>query len=179
MAQWVALLRGINVGGHNKVPMADLRRLCAGLGWTGVQTYIASGNLVFAAEGEAGGLALALHAAMIAGMGVAVEALILPGAAVRSALADCPFDPAQGKRVHAFFLWAVPVLDLAVYEALRLPNEQVAVLGQVAWLHAPDGIGASKLAEKFGHVVTGTQMTARNLNTLRKLVEMLDVAGAG
>jgi uncharacterized protein (DUF1697 family) len=174
MQHWVALLRGINVGGHHLVPMADLRRLCAGLGWTGVQTYIASGNLVFAATGDASGLAADLRQAMAAGMGVDVALIVLPEALVRGALAECPFDPAAGKQVHGFFLWADPIVDWSVYEALRLPNEQLVVRGRLAWLYAPDGIGRSKLAEKFHKVVTGTEMTARNLNTLRKLVEMLD-----
>lgn len=179
MDHWVALLRGINVGGNNLVPMADLRRLCADLGWTGVQTYIASGNLVFAAEGTAAGLALDLRQAMAAPMGVDVALIVLPGVMVRAALDNCPYDPATGKQVHAFFLWADPVVDWAAYEALRLPHEALAVHGRIAYLHAPDGIGQSKLAEKLAKVVTGTEMTGRNLNTLRKLVEMLDWMAVG
>jgi uncharacterized protein (DUF1697 family) len=174
MDNWVALLRGINVGGNNVVPMADLRRLCVGLGWTGVQSYIASGNLVFASQGTAAGLGQVLRQALVAQMGVDVMLIILPGAAVKAALTECPFDPQEGKQVHAFFLWTDPVVDWAFFEALRLPSEALVVQGHVAWLHAPDGIGRSKLAEKFHKVVTGTEMTARNLNTLRKLVEMLD-----
>lgn len=177
MDHWVALLRGINVGGNNLVPMADLRVLCAGLGWTGVQTYIASGNLVFAAEGTADELTGVLRRAIAAQMAVDAALIVLPAVAVRAALAACPFDPKEGKQVHGFFLWADPAVDWAVYEILRLPNEEVVVRGRVAWLHAPDGIGRSKLAEKFHKVVTGTDMTARNLNTIRKLVEMLDGLG--
>ncbi len=178
MERWVALLRGINVGGNNLLPMADLRKLCAGLGWTGVQSHIASGNLVFAAKGTAERLAADLSRALAAQMGVDVALIVLPGAALRAALAGCPFEPATGKQVHGFFLWTDPVVDWAAFENLRLPNEQLAVQGRVAYLFAPDGIGSSKLAEKFAKVVTGTQMTGRNLNTIAKLVEMLDAAGA-
>ena len=179
MQHWVALLRGINVGGHNKVPMADLRQLCAGLGWAGVQTYVASGNLVFAATGTAQGLADTLCRAMAAQMGVDVALIVLPGAAIRAALDACPYDPQAGSHVHIFFLWVDPALDWAVYEALRRPDEALSVQGRIAFLFAPDGIGRSKLAQKLHQVVTGTAMTARNLNTLRKLVEMLDAGSAG
>ena len=178
MDQWVALLRGINVGGNNLVPMPALRSVCAGLGWDGVQSYIASGNLVFRAVGQADDLASKLRQTIAAQMGCDVPVIVLPGAAVRAALTDCPFVPAAGKHVHAFFLWADPVVDQEAQERFRAPSEQLAVQGRVAWLHAPDGIGTSKLAEKFDKVVTGTQMTGRNLNTVRKLVEMLDEASA-
>ncbi len=179
MQHWVALLRGINVGGNTLVPMVALRGLCAGLGWTGVQSYIASGNLVFRAEGQADALALVLRQAIVAQMGCDVPIIVRPGAAIRAALARCPFDPVAGKQVHGFVLWADPVVDTVALERLRAPTEQLVVQGHVAWLYAPDGVGHSKLAEKFEQVVTGTQMTGRNLNTWRKLVEMLDEAGAG
>ena len=178
MDQWVALLRGINLGGHQMVPMAELRALCAGLGWSGVQSYIASGNLVFRANGEAEGLALILRQAIAAQMGCDVPIIVLPGEAVRAALADCPFDPDAGKQVHGFVLWTDPVVDHAALERFRAPTERLIVQGRVAWLYAPEGIGRSKLVEKFEKVVTGTQMTARNLNTWHKLVEMLDAGAA-
>ena len=179
MQTWVALLRGINVGGNNPVPMADLRALCAGLGWADVRSYIASGNLVFRAKGQADGLADALRQAIAAQLGCDVPIIVLSGAALRAALADCPFDPGAGKHVHGFFLWADPVLDQDALERFRAPSEVLVVQGRVGWLYAPDGIGTSKLAEKFDKVVTGTQMTGRNLNTLRKLVEMLDEPAVG
>ncbi len=179
MGHWVALLRGINLGGHNMVPMAALRQLCTGLGWTDVRSYIASGNMVFAADGTADSLTTALRQNMVAQMGLDVPNLILCEAAMRAALAGCPFDPAAGKHVHGFFLWAEPTVDWAAYENLRASSETLQVLGRVAYLLAPEGIGRSKLVEKLDKVITRTDMTARNLNTLRKLVEMLDDAAPG
>jgi uncharacterized protein (DUF1697 family) len=174
MQSWVALLRGINVGGHNKVPMAQLRAVCAALGWTDVRSHIASGNLVFRARGEAGALAAALHEAILAQMGVDCAIIVLPGVAVRAALADCPFDPEAGKQVHAFFCWSDPVIATAMLASLKAETEDLVARGRVVWLFAPDGIGRSKLAERIARVITGTEMTARNLNTVRTLVEMLD-----
>lgn len=170
---FVALLRGVNVGGGNKVPMAELRALAEGFGWGAVRSYIASGNLVFAAPGPADAMAAELRAGMAGQMGVDVPVLVLPGRAVQDALAQCPFDPVEGKHVHGFFLWSPAAIDAALYETLKAPDEELRLIGQVAWLHAPSGIGRSALAEKIGRVIGGTDMTARNLNTLRKLGAMV------
>lgn len=169
---WIALLRGVNVGGGNKVPMARFRVLCGGLGWRDVKSYIASGNLVFNAGGDAKDLASSLRAAMSKQMGVNVPVLILPAGAVSNALRECPFNPEKGSMCHVFFLWDTPVVDWDAYAAYRIASEALCVDGQRAWLNTPEGIGRSKLAEKLSKVITGTEMTGRNLNTIRKLVEM-------
>lgn len=174
MDDWVALLRGVNVGGGNKVPMAQLRDLATGLGWQGVRTYIASGNLVFRADGTADDLAAMLRTGMAAQMGVSVPILLLPGADIQAALAACPFQPDKGSHVHVFFLFGPPTLDTALRDALIAPTETLIVEDSRVWLHAPEGIGRSKLAEKLHKVITGTNMTARNLSTLRALVGMLE-----
>lgn len=169
---WIALLRGVNVGGGNKVPMADLRKLCGALGWRDVKSYIASGNLVFNAEGTAGELSRNLRAAMVTQMGVNVPILILPAATVAKALEDCPFNPEKGQTCHVLFFWDAPDLDWDAYAALRVSGEDLRVDDRRAWLHTPEGFGNSKLAGKLHVVISGTEMTARNLNTIRKLVEM-------
>lgn len=178
MQNWVALLRGVNVGGGNKVPMAELRTLAASLGWQDVESYIASGNLVFSADGDPDGLEADLRTAMSKRLNVDVPVLILSAADYRKALASCPFDPQDGRHVHGFLLWSKPEFDEKAYRALKTENEELDVQPGIAWLHAPDGIGRSKLAEKLGKVITGTQTTGRNLNTLRKLGQMLDEAEA-
>ncbi len=174
MVKWVALLRGVNVGGGNRVPMAELRRLCEGLGWTGLRSYIASGNLVFTAEGRAEELAAALRVAMADGMGVDVPVLVLPGEAVRQAAADCPFDPEDGRRVHAFFLMGEVRVDRDLFDSLKATGDALELTPGVAWLHTPGGFGTSKVADRLGRILAGADFTGRNLNTVRKLVEMLD-----
>lgn len=172
MQDWVALLRGVNVGGNNKVPMADLRGLCTDLGWEDVRTYIASGNVVFRAV--SGDLAGDLRGAMVAQMGVDVPILILSGDDMRAALAACPYPADSGKAVHAFFCLGTPALNAEMLAELRVPSEDLQLIDQIVWLYAPDGIGRSKLVEKLGKVVTGATLTGRNLNTVHKLVAMLD-----
>ena len=109
MNQYAALLRGVNVGGRNKIPMAELRALAAGLGWDDVRSYIASGNLVFRAdEGDHAGN---LRAAIADRMGLDVAVLVLSDREVRTALADCPFEPDDPRHVHVYFLFADPQAD--------------------------------------------------------------------
>ncbi len=172
--RWVALFRGINIGGHNKVPMADLRALCGDLGWADAKTYIASGNLVFSASGTPADLAATLRGTLRDRRGVDVAILVLSGDEVRSTLAACPFDPEVPKFLHAFFCWTDPVIVQSEFDRHAAPSEQIDVCGRTVWLHTPQGFGTSKLAEKIGKVITGTETTARNLNTVRTLVEMLD-----
>ena len=178
MRRWVALLRGINVGGGNRVPMAELRTLAEALGWQNVQSYIASGNLIFQADGDPHDLESALRSAMVEHLDVDVPILILSAADFRKALATCPFEPEDGRHVHGMLLWSEPDFDESAYRALKTENEELDVQPGIAWLHAPDGIGRSKLAEKLGKVITGTRITGRNLNTLRMLADMLDDAEA-
>ena len=172
----VALLRGVNVGGV-RVRMADLVAAAEDLGWQNARTYIASGQMVFTASGESDALAEELMAALEGRIGRRIPILVLDDTAFRSALADCPFDPAEGRHVHVIFLWQAPKVDRDLYEDLRAEDETLVLDGGRAWLHAPSGIGRSKLVEKLDGVIRGTTMTARNLNTVRKLAEMLDEAG--
>ena len=169
MCKWVALLRGVNVGGANKVPMADLRALAEGLGWQDVRSYIASGNLVF--EAAAGDLAGELRTAMIAQMGVDVAVRVVPADDILNAEVACPWD-VQGNLVHVFFCWDVPVVDTALRDSIIAPDEELVVQGHRVWFYAPSGVARSKLMTKMDRVL-GVQTTARNLNTLRKLAEMV------
>lgn len=164
---WIALLRGINVGGGNKLPMADLRGICDSLGWQNIRTYIASGNVVFEANGAAEALASKLHQSLP----FDVPVLVLSAHDLANRLSHCPFPPDAGKTVHGFFCLDAPEVDQDVI-AQYATTEKVVVQGHTVWLHAPDGFGRSKLAENFHRAVTGTTYTARNLNTIHKLVEM-------
>ena len=176
MANFVAFLRGINVGGHRKIPMADLRRLCTGLlPDPNVRSYIASGNLLFTADGTAEEIAQRIAAGITAEFGLDVPVLVLSEAEMRAVLAGCPFPPDAGKAVHAFLCYDTPQLDHDAVETLRVSSEEVTVVDRTVWLYAPDGIGRSKLAAKLERFI-GAEATARNLNTLQKMVEMLDQA---
>lgn len=174
MTKYACFLRGINVGGHRKIPMADLRRLIVGkTSDICVRTYIASGNAVFAAEGSKKALAMMLRNAIQESFGFDVPVLLLHAKEMRDVLAACPWPQSQGHLAHGYLCFDAPKLDLAAVEVLRIPTETVTVIGRTVWLHAPDGVGQSKLAAKMEKLI-GVGATARNLNTLRKMVDMLD-----
>lgn len=172
MSLHVALLRGLNVGGANALPMADLRALCAGLGWRDVQSHLVSGNLVFQADGDRGALADVLREAL-AERGLDVPVLVLPPARIRRAVTACPFAPAAPKLVHACFAFGPLRLDRALFERFAAPGDEVAAEENLLWLHTPGGFGRSKLAPRL-EAIGGAPLTARNLSSLGKLIELLD-----
>ena len=171
-ARRVALLRGINVGGAATLPMADLRRIAEGLGWSDVRTYIASGNLVFASDGTASDCASALSEAIRSETGLDLLVLVETEAAIRSVIDTCPFEPEIDRHVQVLFLADTPKLDHDKLEKLRAETEMLQVKGHHAWLHAPDGVGRLKLAARIEDVL-GCRATARNLATVRKIADLL------
>lgn len=175
MARWVALLRGVNVGGGNKVPMADLRKLAEGFGWTNVRSYIASGNLVF--DSDEGDCAATLEAGLKHAFGVTVPVLVLAAELFRGRAATCPVLESPGNQVHGYFCWTEPQIDWETYQTLRAADETLHQSGPMVWLHAPSGIGRSVLAARLDRVVKGTDFTARNRNTIQKLVDMCGEGG--
>lgn len=171
MSLHVALLRGINVGGHGKLPMAALRALMAELGCRDVVTYIASGNVVFAHSAPEG-LAGRLTAAIKAAHGFAPRVLVLSGDVFREIAAACPYpdDP------HVFFLAEPPTEpDTASMDAARAPTESYELTDRALYLHAPGGLGRSKLAGRIERAL-GVPATARNGRTVAKLLALLDRA---
>lgn len=178
MSDFVALLRGVNVGGANRLPMADLRALCDSLGWRDVRSYLASGNLVFSADAPAGELAAMLRRALAERAGLDVAVLVLPGEAVQGALSACPFAPVDDRQVHVCFLLEAPELDTAMLERLKAGDEALHVAGRRAWLYTPQGFGRSRLGARLERVLNAP-LTARNLRTVRALAEMLDETGRG
>lgn len=173
MNTWIALLRGINVGGNHIVPMQGLRVLLARHGCHDVQTYIQSGNVVFRSEDvEAGRAADRITAAIAAHHGFAPRTLVLGREELLEAARRCPFPPEPAKSVHLYFLAEVPTApNLAGLGALRT-SERFVLDERRFYLHTPEGLGSSKLAERIERHL-GVAATARNWNTVGKLVEMV------
>jgi uncharacterized protein (DUF1697 family) len=177
----VALLRGINLGGRNRVAMPALRETVASLGHRDVATYIQSGNVVFtpAKRGRSDKLAAALEQGIEQQLGVAARVVVLSRAEVAKVVDANPYaDEPNLKAVHAIFLTENP--DAKLKRAVAAANEQAAangtrdearVLGRALFLHTPDGYGRSKLAATIMRSPTGT---ARNWATVTKLLSMLD-----
>ena len=173
----IALLRGINVGGNKKVPMADLRNLAAGLGWQQVQSYIQSGNLVFAAEGSGAAAEAALERELARHFGFSVEVIVRAGADWQRYAAGSPFRESQTAWPHRLLLGLSkrpPQADAA--ERLRAyakAGERIELVGDALWLDFAEGIGTSKLTPAVLDRAVGSTVTARNWLTVGKLAGML------
>ncbi|MER7466470.1 DUF1697 domain-containing protein [Streptomyces sp. NPDC097981] len=178
--KYAALLRGINVGGAKKVPMAELREVLAGLGHTDVQTYLQSGNAVFAStQKDTAALARELEQAVEARFGFTVACLVVDGARLRAVAEACPFPSAEleGRQLHATFLSEQPADErFASIDGPSYLPEEYRIGDRVVYLYTPDGLGRSKLAEALFKpaVFKGIDATTRNWNTVARLVELTE-----
>ncbi|WP_157216742.1 DUF1697 domain-containing protein [Flavisphingomonas formosensis] len=175
MRPHVALLRAVNVG-KRKMPMAELRALCAEIGFAEAKTYVASGNLVFSADGKAADFEHALETAIERHFGFVSEVIVRTPTALEHALADNPFAKAGEKepnRVLLLFAKRKPAADAAARILERAQGrEAVVAVGDMLWFHFPDGVGASKLTPSFIDRCVGSPATSRNLRTVSILAEM-------
>jgi uncharacterized protein (DUF1697 family) len=198
MATHVALLRGINVGGRNKVPMAELREVVASLGHTGVTTYIQSGNVLFSTAGDdTAKLASALEAAIAEAFGVWSSVVVLSRDELARILDTNPYpEEPNPKLVHVVFLNAeLPpgvlerVKAAETASAAKGSRDTVTAIGPALFLHTPDGYGTSELAQALFRIVSapgktsaegtapgkqGIAATARNWATATKLLSLCE-----
>lgn len=172
MSVSVLLLRGINVGGRNALPMAELRVLLEGLGAEDIATYIQSGNAVFRGEVTAESVADGIEAAK----GFRPQALVMSRDRLAKVMAANPFPEegaADGKSVHVWFFEGNPKALEDETLALATPSERVEVTGEAAYLHGPDGIGRSKLAATLEKAL-GLPATARNWRTVMAIAKLVE-----
>ena len=175
---YAALLRGINVGGAKKVPMAELRGLLSGLGLGDVRTYLQSGQAVFtAADGDEESWAARIAAAVEQHFGFSVAAVVRDHAYLAAVVENCPFPAAEleGKQLHVtYFSGPVGAERLADIDQGAFLPEEFRLGDRCLYLYAPNGLGRSKLAEQLAkpRYSKGMTATSRNWNTVVKLVEM-------
>lgn len=169
MAGWVALLRGINVGGHNKLPMASLKEIGAGLGLCDVSTYINSGNLLFSNR-PADGLESELAKRILEDHGIDVPIVICSTQRLDAALEGNPFGSKDPKRVLVYFCSTPPTpTALESLDLRRATTEQLVSASGEIFLSVPDGAHKTKLTLSYLEKTLRITMTSRNLNTVAKL----------
>lgn len=166
MTRYIALLRAVNVGGTGKLPMADLKSICHDLGFARIETYIASGNVVFESTVAPPKVKSALEARLLEYAGKPIGVVVRTAAELRAILKANPFPDADPRCTYAVFLDRNPPRD-ALDHAVGQSDEKMSLGGREIFVHYPSGMGRSKLkipAAKMG--------TARNMNTVAKLAEM-------
>ncbi|SFI34978.1 Uncharacterized conserved protein, DUF1697 family [Paenibacillus sp. UNC496MF] len=175
MTNYIALIRGINVGGKNKLAMADLKRELEAIGLSKVQTYIQSGNVVFRSAKDAGSLRDAIEQAITRISGIRAKVMIREQRELDAIVAGCPYAEAaaaEGKSVHLSVLnepLTGPQLEKLSAGCSELDRFQAD--GTVVYCHYGQSILDSKLAANFAKL--GDAVTTRNWNTVVKLQAML------
>ena len=169
----ILLLRGVNVGGANRLPMPEFRQFLTELGLTHVQTHIQSGNVVF--SGGAADIGASISAGMKLRFGFAPRHFFFSFADFAAILAANPYQAygaANGALVHLYFLSAPFSPDgAAQLTALAARDESITFTPRAVYLHAPSGIGRSALAEKLSQTKT-VDVTARNYTSVRAIAAL-------
>ena len=175
MNTWIALFRGINVGGNNMLPMKQLAVLLEKNGCCDVKTYIQSGNVIFKSSlSDARRVERRLQDAVAEKHGFEPRVIALTLKELEKAAAANPFPGASEdpKSVHLFFLATAPEkADTKGLDGLRKGKERFELKGKVFYLFTPEGFGKSKLAERTEKLL-GVPATARNWRTVTTLIEM-------
>jgi uncharacterized protein (DUF1697 family) len=174
---YIALFRGINVGGKTVLPMKDLVEILEGMGCEKVRTYIQSGNAIFQCNKDhSSNIGRDISSGILESIGFEPKVLLLEKAELQDAINNNPFDTDDGKALHFFFLDSHPTHpDLEQLLSVKSKSEEFKLNKCIFYLHAPDGIGRSKLAAKVEQAL-GVPATARNWNTVSKLMAMVEQA---
>lgn len=176
MHTYIALLRGINVGGQKKIRMAELRDSLAVLSFSDVKTYIQSGNIVFrSSENSTETLEAQIKQNILDRFGFDVPTLVRSPAALVAALAKNPFknDNIDQNRCYITFLATPPqAAKVQALLALDYSPEEIRIVEQVAYLYSPEGFARAKISNNLVEKKLGVAATSRNQKTTTKLIEM-------
>ena len=177
----VALLRGINVGGKNKLPMKDLAAMFREAGCDDVRTYIQSGNVIFRADPAlAEDIPSLIGASILRLFGYRVPVVTRTARELQEIVQANPFAESGAEAAKLLVLFLADLPDRAHVEALdpnRSPGDEFAVLGREVFLHCPNGVARSKLTNSYFDSSLSTTSTARNWRTVQKLLELATAAG--
>jgi uncharacterized protein (DUF1697 family) len=176
MQKYISILRGINLGSHNKVLMTDLKALYESLGFQQVITYIQSGNVVFDAEGDAADLAQKLEQAIAQKYAVAVPVILRTVEEWAKVVANNPFMNQESidlEKLHVTFLGKVPTdILLNKIKTFDFSPDKFTIIGKEVHLHCPIDYGHTKLSNRFFEGQLKVQATTRNWNTVNKLLAL-------
>ena len=168
MRTYVVLIRGINVGGKNLLPMKELAVVLGKSNYQNIKTYIQSGNIVLQSQKTPDNIASLIQERF----GFRPEVYVLEAYEFNAAVENNPYASPSGKDIHFYFCKDKPNIDTLKLERYKSESEEFYVYGKVFYLYAPEGIGRSKLVANLESCL-GVAATGRNLNTIYKLQQMM------
>ncbi|MGE5943124.1 MAG: DUF1697 domain-containing protein [Flavobacteriales bacterium] len=173
MKTYIALLRGINVGGHKKVPMATLRELLTKCGLKNVQTYIQSGNVIFKSSEKANALEEIIKKSILDYFGFEVSVIAKTPEELQTILDDCPFQ--KDKKEHSFFIILNKIPDAELVkdtQQISYENEEIIIKKDALYFYCSIGYGKSKFNMNTFERKLKVIGTSRNYNTMIKLLSL-------
>ena len=172
MTRYVALLRGVNVGGKNKVPMSELRNLFESLGYSEVSTFIQSGNILFTSGVPA--TSTRLETAISDQFRISISVVLRTPQRLKTVVDRNPFNQVDSSKLHIGFMTEEPsAATVRMLDTRRFQPEEFAVRGSELYLHLPNGMGRAKLPAYLDRQLK-VPTTIRTWNTVVKLLELAD-----
>ncbi len=174
MNRSLILLRGINVSGHNKVPMADLRAALTHVGLVNVATYIQSGNIAVDADADAKDLGQLVEQVVLESFDVRVPAVVIAQSEIQSVLDNAPFSPDAdpAKQVIYFAGAAVDTAGVAAIDRSKYPGDEITAAPNVVYVSYENGQSKSKLTVNALERAAGCNLTGRNLRSTARLLSL-------
>ena len=172
---WLALLRGVNVGGNNILPMKTLANMFTEIGCADARTYIQSGNVIFRASQQvATGLPEKLSARVSKQFGFAVPVVMRTAEQLGQIIREKPFPDSDDGKLHVYFLAATPATtDVGGLDPQRSPGDDFLVRNREVYVRLPNGMARTKLTNAYFDSKLNTNSTARNWRTVLKLFELM------
>ena len=172
MATYVAFLRGVNLGPTNKISMPALRAMAEDLGYADVATYINSGNLILSSAKKADTVEREISKTIKDTFGRPIDVTVRTPAQLKKILAENPYPDGNPSQVTVAFLARAPAKDAKDKVATVAKDyEPFTIAGQQVYVNYSQGIGRSKLAEKFSDII-GVSSTVRNIRTVDKVLAL-------
>ena len=173
MSVFIVLLRGINVGGHRKVPMAELRELLSNSGYNNVQTYVQSGNVVLQSSFDSIKLKQELEKIILNHFGFEVKVLVKTYSELKTIYETCPFQKEEKEKSYFMILDNLPnVPDLEEVSKLSYDGEEFKITNNSIYFYSANGYGRTKFNSNFFEHKLKVNATARNYKTMLKLLAM-------
>ncbi|MBP0903532.1 DUF1697 domain-containing protein [Mariniflexile gromovii] len=173
MPIYIALLRGVNVGGHKKVPMATLRDLLTAAGFQKVQTYIQSGNVIFQSTAEASELEKTIQNLILNHFGFEVSVILKTNKELQAILNNCPFS--EEKKMESYFIMLNKIPDTSLVDEvakIAYENEEVIIKKDALYFYSSTGYGRTKFNMNTSERKLKVVGTSRNYKTMVKLLSL-------